>query len=174
MISGSLQGRLLVANPRMVDPNFDRTIVLMLAHGDEGALGVVLNRPGETPVRDMLPGWENVATPPLLVFAGGPVDPASVLCLVHRRNGELGTFDMEEGPEAAGLAAERLRLFAGYAGWGAGQLEGELEAGGWFVVDAQAADAFSPEPESLWRSVLRRQRSTLALVASYPRDPTMN
>lgn len=174
MTEGPLQGRLLVANPRMADPNFDRTVVLVLAHSDEGALGLVLNRPSAATVAEVLPAWARMAAEPPVLFRGGPVESTSVICLARQASGEVHPFDMEEGPEAAGAALDQLRLFAGYAGWGGGQLEGELEAGGWFVVDADDADAFASRPESLWRTVLRRQRSSLALVAAYPPDPTMN
>lgn len=185
MTPGSLQGRLLVANPRLPDPNFDRTVVLMLAHGADGALGLVLNRPSQTAVADSLPGWEHLASPPTVVFVGGPVEPSAIICIAQRVDpdssdggwasvtGRMGTFDLSQGPEAAsGLRG--LRVFAGYAGWGPGQLEGEIEAGGWFVVDVEPGDATYEDPGSLWRSVLRRQRSSMALVAGYPPDPSMN
>jgi putative transcriptional regulator len=190
MSNGSLQGRLLVANPRLPDPNFDRTVVLMLAHSDDGALGVVLNRPLETAVSEALPGWEEVASPPTVLFAGGPVEPAAAICLARRTgarspapeggewwkavSGAVGTLDLDTEPESAGAAVDGLRVFAGYAGWGPGQLEAEIESGGWFVVDARDGDAFSTQPDHLWKSVLRRQRGSLALVAAYPADPAMN
>ncbi|HWG74077.1 MAG TPA: YqgE/AlgH family protein [Acidimicrobiales bacterium] len=185
MTSSSLQGRLLVANPRLPDPNFDRTVVLVVAHGEEGALGLVLNRPSDAPVSDSLPGWEDVASAPAVVFVGGPVDTTTVICLANNQQqpvaegwvpvaGDVGTFDVSLGPDSAAAGVEGLRVFAGYAGWGSGQLEGEIGAGGWFVVDAEPGDAVSGDPGSLWRRVLRRQRSTLALVAAYPADPAMN
>ena len=185
MIPGSLRGRLLVANPRLPDPNFDRTVVLVLTHSGEGALGLVLNRPSDTEVAESLPGWEDVASAPAVVFIGGPVEQSTVICLGQQVAstslddgwapvaGHLGTFDLDQGPgAAAGLAG--LRLFAGYAGWGPGQLEAEVGRGGWFVVDAEGGDAVADEPDSLWRVVLRRQRSSLALVAAYPNDPSAN
>jgi putative transcriptional regulator len=183
---GSLRGRLLVANPRLPDPNFDRTVVLLLAHGPDGALGVVLNRPTESPVADALPGWEDLASPPAVLFVGGPVELTSIICLIRQdddgprpgaawsnvREG-VGTFDLDLGPEAA-TGVSGLRIFAGYAGWGPGQLEGEIEQGGWFVLDAEAGDATSASPATLWRDVLRRQPSAMKYVAAYPGDPADN
>lgn len=186
MSTDSLRGRLLVANPRLPDPNFDRTVVLVLAHGDDGALGVVLNRPTDTGVAEALPGWEAAASPPAVVFSGGPVDPTTVVCLALRPPGEegegsdwspleaaVGTLDMELGPPAVG-GVHGVRMFAGYAGWGPGQLENEIEQGGWFVLDAAADDAVCADPDRLWRRVLRRQGTAMALVAAYPADPSMN
>ena len=190
MDPGHLQGRLLVANPRMADPNFDRTVVLVLAHGEDGALGVILNRPLDTGLAEALPGWEAVASPPSLLFSGGPVEPAAAICLARRTSarfpagdggewwkpvsGTVGTLDLDTGLQAAGAGVDGLRVFAGYAGWAPSQLEAELEAGGWFVVDASEGDAFYPHPELLWKVVLRRQRGTLRLLSAYPADPAMN
>jgi putative transcriptional regulator len=200
---GYLQGRLLVADPRLSDPNFERAVVLLLAHGTEGAVGVVLNRPGEVEVRDALYEWGHLTCAPAVVFVGGPVEPGGVICLARRSFGpgtqtagrapdepfdaerdaptgwsrvvgSIGVFHVEDDPPEPGGEIEELRFFAGYAGWAAGQLEAEIEAGGWFVLDAVATDALSPRPSQLWRDVLRRQRSSLALVAAYPADPEMN
>jgi len=182
----SLRGRLLVAAPPLVDPNFDRTVVLMLEHGDEGALGIVLNRPSETPLEDVLPEWRALATDPTQVFVGGPVSPDSVIALV--RGGplgttiesfvpifeDLGTIDLALDPLDLGAELDGLRVFVGYAGWGAGQLEGELDADAWFVTDLERNDPFSAEPEDLWRTVLRRQRGRLAMFANYPADAGTN
>jgi putative transcriptional regulator len=196
---GLLQGRLLVADPRLSDPNFERTVVLLLAHGSGGAVGVILNRPGDTTVRDALVDWGHLAAAPAVVFHGGPVEPGGVICLALRRLpsppsggevgesaspgalsgwqevlGPLGVFHVETDPPSADGEVEELRFFAGYAGWSPGQLESEIEAGGWFVLEADPADALSSRPSQLWRDVLRRQRSRLALVAAYPADPEMN
>jgi putative transcriptional regulator len=191
-----LSGKLLIANPRMVDPNFDRTVVLVLAHGDEGAIGVVLNRPSETEVGEPLPGWESLAVAPSVVFMGGPVNHSAAICLARLSggqpgltvapgdagaregwtsvSGEVGTFDLELDPEAVAAGLSGLRIFAGYAGWAAGQLEGEIDAGAWWVVEAESRDVFSDRPEQLWGGVLRRQGGSLALVAHYPADPHLN
>jgi putative transcriptional regulator len=200
-LADPLVGRLLVANPRMGDPNFDRSVVLILAHGEDGALGVVLNRPSDTSVSEALPGWESVASEPAAVFVGGPVQQNTVIALAQAQSplgedlsgqddladllgdgespwapvaGDFGTLDLEVGPDEAAQRVAGLRLFAGYAGWGPAQLEGEIGAGGWFVVDAEPGDELTSDPASLWRAVLRRQRSGLVLLAAYPDDPAMN
>lgn len=173
-----LAGRLLVANPKLADPNFSRAVVLVLANNDDGALGVVLNRPSDTSVAEALPGWEDVASVPAAVFVGGPVQTSTVIALAVSRIKEdvasLTAFDLDDGPEAAADKVAGLRMFAGYAGWGPGQLEDEIEEGGWFVVPADVGDGLTAEPDSLWKQVLRRQPGDLALVAAYPDDPEMN
>jgi putative transcriptional regulator len=182
----SLRGRLLVATPSLLDPNFFRTVVLLVEHNDEGAAGVVLNRPSETPLTEgPLQAWEDVAADPPLVFVGGPVQPAAAVCLARARPDaepdgfepvvdRLGVIDI--GREMAEIrpSLDRIRVFAGYAGWGAGQLEGEIEEGAWYVLDADPEDALSSQPGGLWRFVLKRQGGHLALVSNFPADPTMN
>ena len=183
---GSHRGRLLVATPPLVDPNFDRTVVLMLEHGDDGALGVVLNRRSETTIGDVFPEWNEVVSPPEVVFAGGPVSTDAVIALARRRNAtgenegfvqildDLGSVDLAQDPLDIGASVESLRVFAGYAGWTPGQLEAELEQGAWFVVALEPGDPFVDSPEHLWRDVLRRQRGRLALFSNYPEDATAN
>lgn len=178
-------GRLLVANPLLPDPNFDRTVVLLLVYGDDGALGLVLNRPSETSLSAPLPEWEQLAAQPAVLFVGGPVQHQAVICLARAPaesstdgwkavTTELGTVDLEMDPTTFDDSFSEVRVFAGYAGWGAGQLETEIAAGAWWVVDARPDDPFSDEPEDLWKRVLRRQPGRLALVGSYPDDPNMN
>jgi putative transcriptional regulator len=185
-------GKLLVANPRLGDPNFERTVVLLLAHGEEGAVGVVLNRPSDLPVAARLPGWAELATPPAVFHSGGPVGPSSAICLARVTDpaalggdpgGEagwsplwsgLGTVDLDTDPDRLAPALGALRIFTGYAGWGPGQLEGEIRAGGWWLLGARGEDPFSPDPEGLWKKILRRQSGELALVAAYPGDPADN
>jgi putative transcriptional regulator len=182
-------GRLLVANPLLPDPNFDRTVVFLLAYTGEGALGVVLNRPSETQLAAPLPRWEHLAATPAVVFVGGPVQHEAVICLARTLTHpasdgppggwravtrDVGTLDLDLDPDGLQSAFSRVRIFAGYAGWGSGQLEGEIAAGAWWVVDAEPEDAFSEAPEDLWVRVLRRQRGSLALVAAYPPDPALN
>lgn len=180
-----LKGRLLVATPNLADPNFDRTVVLVLEHGEEGALGVVLNRPSDLDLAEPLPEWSRAAAHPPVVFIGGPVAPSAAVCLARvgapggaagweQLLGPVGTLDLDANPDEAIPRIDGIRVFAGYAGWGPGQLEGEIASGGWFVVDADAADPLSPAPEDLWAAVLRRQKGTLALFAAYPPDPTLN
>ena len=190
-----LKGRLLVASPNLGDPHFVRTVILMLEHGEEGALGVVLNRPSDLDLAEPLPEWARAAAHPPVVFIGGPVAPSAAVCLARlgprggtdgwqqllgpsgpesEGGGSVGTLDLDSDPDKAIPRLDEIRVFAGYAGWGPGQLEDEIAEGGWFVVDAQAGDALSPLPENLWAAVLRRQRGALALFAAYPADPGMN
>lgn len=180
-----LTGRLLVATPALADPNFDRAVVLLLDHDEEGSLGVVLNRPTPVGVGDILEPWAELAGDPGVVFQGGPVslDAALGVAVIpgtegptgwRRVHGAIGLVDLDAPP--AMLAAElgSLRIFAGYAGWGPGQLAEELSEGAWYVVESEPGDVSAPEPEGLWRAVLRRQRSELAMVATYPDDATLN
>ena len=181
----SWSGCLLVATPTLLDPHFLRVVVLLLQHDEQdGALGVVLSRPSETPVSEVLPAWSDLAAEPPLVFGGGPVQPTAAVCLgrlaapAHPAYGWapladplLGTVDLDGDPWE-GLA--QVRIFAGYAGWSAGQLEAEVEEGAWWVLDALPADAFDVHPEQLWAQVLRRQGPPIAFAASYPPDPTLN
>ena len=180
-----LKGRLLVATPSLGDPNFDHTVVLLLEHGEDGAVGVVLNRPTGTDLSDPLPGWSRLAAEPPVVFVGGPVSPDAAICLARSWPDEpldsyeplldsLGTLDLSADPDEVAAGVQGVRVFVGYAGWGAGQLESEIAAGAWWVVDASPDDALSAEPEELWRSVLRRQRGRLAIFANYPANPAMN
>lgn len=184
-------GQLVVATPSLGDPSFVRTVVLLLSAGDEeGALGVVLNRPSGTGVDEVLPDWSPLSAGPAVVFTGGPVQPSAAICLGHGRldrpasaayaelegvpGGSVGTIDLDSPPDALVAAVEEVRVFAGYAGWSAGQLEAEVEQGAWFVLDSLPADAFDPDPETLWHRVLRRQGPPIAFAASYPADPTLN
>lgn len=183
--SDSLTGRLLVATPLLRDPNFDRAVVLVLSHDDDGALGVVVNRPTTVPVTDILPGWQPVVTAPDVVFQGGPVSLDSALGLVamvdgaeplgvRRVSGRVGVVDLDTPPEVVQPGVVAMRVFAGYAGWSPEQLENEIAEGSWYVVEAEIGDAFSDEADELWRSVLRRQEGPLALMATFPADPSLN
>jgi putative transcriptional regulator len=182
-------GRLLVANPLLPDPNFDRTVVFLIAYGEDGAVGLVLNRPSGTTVAAPLPRWEHMAASPAVIFVGGPVQNDAVICLARSLGHpaaaapprewkavtpDVGTLDLDLDPDAVQSSMSGLRLFAGYAGWAPGQLEGEIAAGAWWVVDAEPDDVFCDEPGQLWKAVLRRQGSSLAVVASYPANPAWN
>ncbi|MFC4036364.1 YqgE/AlgH family protein [Streptomyces polygonati] len=187
----SLTGRLLVATPRLADPNFDRAVVFLLDHDRKGSLGVVLNRPTGVEVGDVLEPWAPLAVAPRVVFQGGPVSLDSALGLAvvpgepaadgesgllgwRRVHGAIGLVDLEAPPELLAAELGSLRIFAGYAGWGPGQLEQELVAGAWYLVDSEPGDLSAPDPERLWRSVLRRQLGKLAMLATYPDDPSLN
>ena len=180
-----LKGRLLVATPILGDSTFDHTVVLVLEHDDDGSIGVVLNRPTDTEVARPLPQWGALAAHPPVVFVGGPVARGGVIGLALARAdqpahgwspvlGHLGTLDLGTQLEGLDDGIEEIRLFSGYAGWHGDQLEAEIEAGAWFVVDAEPGDALSPSPERLWRDVLRRQRGRAALFAHFPPDPSLN
>lgn len=164
------QGTLLVATPVIDDPNFERSVILILRHDPDGTLGVVLDRPTGIPVGDYLPEWEPVVCEPAVVFSGGPVEPEIGIGLAIGPEGEVEMVDLELGP-----TDERpVRIFAGYAGWSQGQLAAELRQDAWFVLQSDPADLTAIAPDRLWNEVLRRQRSRLALFATLPEDPAVN
>lgn len=179
----STRGRLLLAGPALLDPNFFRTVVLMLDHDDSGALGVVLNRPTDYPVASALPAWASLASDPDVVFVGGPVAPETAIALGRRVGGAtpadwsrvvgaIGIIELDAPPPSHELAD--VRVFAGYAGWSPGQLEAELASDAWLVLDAHPSDVTTPEPSTLWSTVLRRQPGSLSLLAGYPDEPAWN
>jgi putative transcriptional regulator len=171
VVFDQLAGRLLIATPGLVDPNFSRSVVLVLAWSTEGALGLVLNRPGGLRVDEVLPRWAHLAAEPGQVFIGGPVQPDTAVCLGATRDG-WRTVDVDEDPETTEV--RQIRLFAAYAGWSAAQLEAEIRAGGWYVADAHPDDPFTSSPGDLWRRVLRRQRGRVAFASTSPDDPSLN
>ena len=191
MTEGALGGRLLVATPLLGDPNFRRTVILIVEdEPEEGTLGVVLNRPTDVPVGQVLETWTELVTGPSVVFRGGPVSPNSALALALARGEDeplgwrsldgsavmsrVGLVDLEAPPELLADGVTSFRVFAGYAGWGPGQLHAEIDEGAWYVLPGEPADAFAAEPELLWPAVLRRQGGELAFVATYPDDPVLN
>ena len=172
----SLRGKLLIASPTLSDP-FARTVVLVIEHGDEGAMGVVLNRPSEHRVAEVVPPLAALAGEDDLVYAGGPVGANAIVALgefVDRADapslvvGDLGLLD----PEAASPSLRRLRVYAGYAGWAPAQLESELEREGWIVEPAHPDDPF--REDDLWEAALTRKGGSYALVARMPPDPSLN
>jgi len=178
-------GRLLVAAPGLRDPSFAQTVVLVLDHDEDGTFGVVVNRPLEVDVGEVLPQWQALATPPGRLFQGGPVGldgaigmvampEAGDLPGVDRVTGPFGLVDLDIATEALVGRLTNLRVFAGHAGWAGGQLEDEIGRGDWVVVDADEHDPFSASPETLWRQVLRRQGGVLALLSTAPVDPRLN
>lgn len=185
MVGGSLTGKLLVATPVIGDGAFERSVVLLLEHSDEGAFGLVLNQPTELDVFDPLPQWYSLVAHPSVVFVGGPVEQERAIALARADSGiaidgwspivgHVGTLDLTLGPDDVGPGLEEIRVFAGYAGWQSGQLEGEIGVGAWFVVDPCAEDLLCVDPEALWAQVLRRQGGTVAYFALYPPDPSAN
>ncbi len=175
----SLSGQLLISKPAVHADAFDGTITLLLEHNEEGALGLILNRPSELLVEDAFPTWGPVAAMPAVVFAGGPVERNSLIALgaTPDADGELvfglHTLDLDR-PADAGSPIDRVRVFAGYAGWGAGQLEGEIGNQAWGVVDGLLPDLFVDDPLDLWAIVLRRNGGELAWFAHFPDDPSLN
>lgn len=181
----ALKGRLLVATPLLGDPNFERAVILVLEHTDEGALGLVLNRPSGLDVVEPLPEWGRFALQPEVVFVGGPVNRNAVIALARLQGevpapvweqvlGPVGVLDLSHDPDLLAGDLNAVRVFAGYAGWDAGQLETEVLEGAWYVVAADPADAFTDDPAHLWRDVLARQPGDLSRVALVPDDPRLN
>jgi putative transcriptional regulator len=175
-VDESLRGQLLIAAPSLFD-YFRRTVVLVLEHSADGAMGVVLNRESETRVADAVPVLAALATPDELVRVGGPVSPQSVVALGEFGDvdeagtlviGSVGTLD----PDADNASLRRLRVYAGYAGWGAGQLEGELEEEAWVVMPARPEDPFADG--DIWSETLRRKGGSYRLLSTMPADPSLN
>lgn len=189
MIPGSprTKGRLLLATPPLEDPNFDRTVVFVLEHHDEGAIGVVINRPSEENLDEPLDRWIDLQTAPSSVFNGGPVEVNALIALAETSHpldagsehlspivGSIASADLTADPALVAADVSGVRIFRGYAGWGPGQLESEIEAGAWLVLDSEVGDVFSTAPDELWRTVLRRQGGQLAWLAEVPDDLSMN
>lgn len=188
-VTGGVEaGSALVAAPGLRDPNFRRTVVLIIEHRESGTLGVVLNRPSDVPVRDVLPSWGPYATVPQSLYVGGPMEQRAALCVAALPagvdaastdgmisvRGPLALVDLDADPDLMVPRLRGLRVFAGYAGWDHGQLDGEIGRGDWVVVPALADDVLAPASVDLWSRTLRRQGLPLALLATYPSDPSEN
>lgn len=180
-----LTGKLLVASPALVDPDFARAVILVCSHDTQGAFGLVLNRALSVSVTTVVPEWPLPLASPPSVFSGGPVDVAALFALGQGAGASaevwsllalpgIGVLDLTRLEAAVALGVERSRVFAGYAGWGAGQLEAELAEEAWFVVDVTIDDVFTAEPERTWRAVLGRQLGALAMYAFFPDDSAVN
>jgi putative transcriptional regulator len=176
---GSLRGRLLIASPALTDPNFARSVVLITEHGGAGAMGVVLNRPSETGVGEVAPELADVTDE--RIYVGGPVQPQALVVLAEFSDPSAAAWIVaaDVGFVAAETAdlervVRRGRVYAGYSGWGAGQLEAELEEESWIVEPPLPAELFPDDPESLWHDVLTRKGGQFALVARMPEDPSLN
>lgn len=177
----STRGQLLIAGPGLLDPNFFRTVVLVVEHSAQGALGLILNRPSETTVHEATSEIEGLIAPDELIYVGGPVQPSSLIILAEFEDpsqaalvafGDVGV--LAGGAEETPPEISRGRAFVGHSGWGPGQLESELEREDWFLVPATHSDAFSADPSELWEHALIRKGGRYALVARMPPDPSVN
>jgi putative transcriptional regulator len=179
----STRGQLLIAGPALADPNFWRTVVLVIEHNDDGALGLVLNRASETTVGESVPQLAELVDVDEQLFIGGPVQPSAVIVLAEFEDpadaalisfGDIGVLGTgtELGQLIAGVRAGRA--FVGHSGWGPGQLDAELERGDWILEPAKTSDAFCSTPGELWSTVLTRKGGSYALLARMPPDPTVN
>jgi putative transcriptional regulator len=182
-MSESLAGQLLLASPSLLDPNFARTVVLIGVHNDDGAMGVVLNRPSEVTIGEAAPLLEDADGELEPVYVGGPVQPTAIVFLAEFLDpepagllvlGRIGFPAPDAGIEDLVQSTSRRRVFAGYAGWGQGQLDAEVAGGDWIAHTALPEDIFSDTPEDLWSSVLTRKGGSYALIARMPLDPSVN
>ena len=181
-------GTLLLANTDLMEPTFRRSVIYVVEHNDGGTLGVVLNRPSETAVYNVLPQWTKLATKPKTMFVGGPVKRDAALCLATLRaglqpndvpglrhvQGRIVMVDLDGDPDVIAPAVEGVRIYAGYSGWTIGQLEGEIERDDWIVLSALPSDVLVEPRVDLWSRVLRRQPMPLTLLATHPIDVSRN
>ncbi|MFC9549894.1 YqgE/AlgH family protein [Rhodococcus sp. NPDC056960] len=181
-------GSLLVSSTDLVEPAFRRTVIYVIEHNDAGSLGVVINRPSETAVHDVLPQWAPLAAHPPALYVGGPVKRDAALCLatlrtgaqadgvagLRRVHGRVVMVDLDSDPEVVAPLVEGVRIFAGYSGWTYGQLDSELQRDDWIVISALASDVVAPARIDVWAQVLRRQPLPLALLATHPIDVERN
>jgi putative transcriptional regulator len=181
-------GTLLLANIDLLEPTFRRSVIYVVEHNDGGTLGVVLNRPSETAVYNVLPQWADLVAKPRTMFVGGPVKRDAALCLgilrvgvdpdgmtgLRHVAGRIVMVDLDADPELIATSVEGLRIFAGYSGWTIGQLEGEIERDDWIVLSALPSDVLVQPRVDLWSRVLRRQPLPLALLATHPVDLSRN
>ena len=165
-----------------MDPNFWRTVVLVGEHSEDGALGVVLNRSSETPVGEAVPELAALVDGLGDVHVGGPVEPSAIVVLAEFAEPpdesalvveSVGFLPTEVDPDSLG-PLRRARVYVGYAGWGPGQLDDELDEGSWIVEPALADDVFTDAPDTLWSSVLRRKGGPFRVLAAMPPDPSSN
>lgn len=180
----SLRGKLILAGPMLKDPNFDRTVVLITEHTEEGAMGLVLNRPSDATIGDAVPDLSWVADADDAVYVGGPVAPNGVIVLAEWTDpgkavvlvdDDLGFVPGDaDDPDALATAIRRARVYAGHAGWGPGQLEDELAEEAWIVEAPRREELFSDDAEGLWPAVLRRMGREFALLSTMPPDPSLN
>lgn len=181
-------GTLLLANTELLEPTFRRSVIYVVEHNDGGTLGVVLNRPSETAVYNVLPQWAKLAAKPKTMFIGGPVKRDAALCLgtlrvgmdpagvpgIRHVQGRMVMLDLDSDPDTISPYVEGVRIFAGYSGWTIGQLEGEIERDDWIVLSALPSDVLVEQRIDLWGRVLRRQPLPLSMLATHPIDVSRN
>lgn len=179
----SLRGRCLIASPALADPNFARSVVLIAEHTEDGAMGLVLNRPTEAIVGEAVEELAGVVLPGEQVFVGGPVQEQSVMVLAEFDDpeqaaaivqGDIGFLAADAELAELSGRTRRARVFAGHSGWGPGQLDAELEEGSWIVGDLDPEDVFTQDPEGLWSTALARKGGPFAVLARMPADPSLN
>ncbi len=181
------KGRLLLATPPLTDPNFDRTVVYVLEHHEDGAIGLILNRPTDEALTEPLDRWIDLQSTPSSIFTGGPVDTNAMIAMATTKelltdptdlltpiSGLVASTDLSADPAIVAAHVDAVRVFRGYAGWGSGQLELEIEEGAWLILDAEIGDVFSDRPDDLWHEVLRRQPGRLSWLALAPDDLSLN
>lgn len=187
LTSPQTKGRLLLATPPLEDPNFDRTVIYVLEHHEDGAIGLVLNRPSDEALEAPLDRWIDLQTAPSSVFTGGPVETNAMIGMATTKvlvdepveyitpiSGLIASTDLSADPAIVAAHVDNVRVFRGYAGWGAGQLDAEIDQGAWLVLDAEIGDVFSDRPEELWHTVLKRQPGRLRWLALAPDDLSLN
>ncbi|MVA77431.1 YqgE/AlgH family protein [Auraticoccus sp. F435] len=179
-------GDLLVASPGLSGGEFDHSVVLVLDADEDGALGVMVNKLSELSLASVLPDWVDRVSHPRVLFHGGPVSPNGAICVAavahvgeeppgwRRLYDNVGLLHLDTPLEIVAGAYDDLRIFAGYAGWEPGQLEGELAEGYWHVVPSRYDDVFGPDPVPMWRRVLRRQPGRLAWLSTWTDTPELN
>lgn len=186
--NGVRAGTLLLASTDLMEPTFRRSVIYVVEHNDGGTLGVVLNRPSETAVYNVLPQWTDTVVKPKTMFVGGPVKRDAALCLGTLRvgadpdatpglrhvAGRIVMVDLDADPELIGAAVEGVRIFAGYSGWTTGQLEGEIDRDDWIVLSALPSDVLAEPRADLWSRVLRRQPMPMPMLATHPVDVSRN
>ena len=179
----SLKGQLLIASATLLDPNFRRTVIVVTEHNEDGAMGLVLNRPSPIRVADAIPKLAELVDAGTPVFIGGPVQPEAVVALAEIDDPEasaaiafadIGFLRPDVAPEELAGAVRRVRVFAGYSGWSPGQLEAELEEEAWILEPVAPGDVFSERPDDLWSAVLGRKGGQFTLLARMPEDPSVN
>ena len=187
LTSPQTKGRLLLATPPLTDPNFDRAVVYVLEHHEDGAIGLILNRPTDEALEEPLDRWIDLQSTPSSVFVGGPVDTNAMIAIATTKellsdatelltpiSGLIASTDLSADPAIVAAHVDVVRVFRGYAGWGAGQLDLEIDEGAWLILDAEVGDVFSDRPDDLWHDVLRRQPGRLSWLALAPDDLSSN